>query len=85
MATAHNVPERHASGLFVSRYTDDKINRVITADYYRETSSQSDPERDDKRHLDERDRHSLIKHRVNPPLPMPDEAPMQIDFVGGME
>jgi hypothetical protein len=62
------LPKRNYSdGSYRTCYTDrdSKIDRVISSQHFRESWTQNDPERDNKRLLDERLRHSLIK-RLSP-------------------
>jgi hypothetical protein len=74
-------PKRdYRSGLYRVAYTDrdQNLERVITSTHYRETWSQVDPERKNKRLLDERDRLQLVKRSVSKPIePIPDDAPME--------
>lgn len=79
-------PQRdYRTGLFVVRYTDrdSNISRAVVSPHYRRSFTQIDPERANKRLLEESERHGLVKRL--PPKPIPDEAPMAIDFIGGME
>lgn len=79
-------PQRdYRSGLYrVSYYDQDQnFSRLVTSTHYRETYSQVDPERANKRLLDERDRNALVKRL--PPQPIPDDAPMDENFVEGSE
>ena len=72
-------PQRdYRSGLYRVSYTDRDQNlyRSVTSTHYRETFSQVDPERANKKLLDERDRVALIKRL--PPQPIPDDAPMEV-------
>lgn len=71
-------PQRdYRTGLFVVRYTDwdSRLERVITATHYRRSYTQIDPERANKKLIDESERHGLVKRL--PPQPIPDDAPMQ--------
>jgi hypothetical protein len=72
----------YRSGLYRVSFTDreQKLERVITSSYFRESWTQTDPERDNKKHLDERERHALIKRL--PPRPIPDDTPMIEDWSG---
>ncbi len=48
---------------------DQNLSRHITSEHYRESWTQVDPERANKKLLDERDRVSLIKRIAPPPVP----------------
>lgn len=77
-------PQRdYRNGLWIVRYTDrdQKLERVITATHFRRSWTQKDPERDDKKHLREEDRHGLIKRIIKP---IPDDTPM-LEVDNGVE
>jgi hypothetical protein len=64
-----NEPARdYVGGFYRVRCYDvnEKMNREITARHYRETWSQVDPERANKKLLDERQRRGLIKRTAAP-------------------
>lgn len=72
-------PQRdYRTGLWITKYTerDSAIERVITSTHYRRSYSQIDPERDNKKLLDERERHALTKRL--PVTSIPDDAPMEV-------
>jgi hypothetical protein len=59
--------KRYSDGLHVVKYPDreQKLERVVVSQHFRETWSQTDPERDNKKIFDERLRHKLIQ-RIEP-------------------
>jgi hypothetical protein len=73
------IPRRNYSdGTYRTCYTEreSNIERLITSTHFRESFTQTDPERDNKRLLDERLRHGLIKRLVRVPVVSPiTEAP----------
>lgn len=77
--------KRYSDDKYIVRYTDRDSNlpRVIVSPHYRRSWTQIDPERANKKLLDESERHGFVKRL--PPQPIPDDAPMVIDFIGGME
>lgn len=74
-------PQRdYRSGLYKVSYfdKDQGLSRTVTATHYRRSWTQKDPERENKRLLDERDRLQLTKRSVSKPIePIPDDAPME--------
>jgi hypothetical protein len=57
---------------------DSRVNRHVHSQHYRESWTQTDPERANKKLLDERDRKSLIGSRpLSHPEPLPQELPEQ--------
>jgi len=73
---SQRLPRRnYSNNIYKIRYTDreSKIERLITSTHFRESYTQTDPERDNKRLLDERLRHSLIKRLVRVPVVSPIE------------
>lgn len=78
-------PQRdYRTGLWIVRYTDrdSRLERTITATHFRRSWTQKDPERDDKKHLREEDRHGLIRRIIKP---IPDDAPMLDEVNNGVE
>lgn len=73
-------PQRdYRSGLWITHWQDRDANmlRVITATHYRHSWTQIDPERANKKLLDERDRLQFVKRlKAKPIEPIPDDAPM---------
>jgi len=70
------LPRRnYSNNLYHIRYTEreSKIERLITSTHFRESWTHFDPERDNKRLLDERLRHGLIKRIVRVPVVSPIE------------
>jgi len=68
------IPKRnYANGTWRTCYTEreSNIERVITSTHFRESFTQTDPERDNKRLLDERLRHGLNKRLVKVPVVSP--------------
>lgn len=55
---------------------DSQVSRHVHSQHYRESWTQIDPERANKKLLDERDRKSLIRSRPIPPEQLPQEIPM---------
>ncbi len=57
---------------------DQNLNRCITSLHFRESWTQVDPERANKKLLDERHRTALIKRKLEPPRlePEPSETPV---------
>lgn len=79
-------PQRdYRSGLYHVSYTDrdSNLSRLVTSTHFRRSWTQIDPERANKKLLDESERHGFVKRL--PPQPIPDDAPMVIDFIGGKE
>jgi len=83
---AKRIPRRNYSdNTWRVQYPDmeQKLERSITSQHFRESWSQVDPERENKKILDERLRHKLIQ-RIDPkPVMSPIEEPLGI--VGGMK
>jgi hypothetical protein len=76
--------KRHSDGLWVTQWQDRdaSLMRTITATHYRHSYSQVDPERENKKLLDERDRLQLTKRSVTNPIePIPDDTPMLLEGV----
>lgn len=58
--------KQYSNGLYVVRWADSGINRVVTATHYRRSWSQIDPERDNKKVLNETLRHGFAKRVAKP-------------------
>ena len=56
--------KRYSDGLHVVQWQDNGVDRVITADHYRRSASQIDPERANKKLLDESLRYGFTKRTI---------------------
>jgi len=65
--------KRYRDGLYITRWNESGINRVVTATHYRRSWTQIDPERANKKLLDEQDRHQFARPAIKKPEQPPSE------------